>query len=68
MAANFTGTTAVTFNGTGASFTFVNDGQITAVVPTTASYYGSDQRHERRRHHSDFLELHGLNPDQEDDL
>ena len=31
---NFTGTTSVTFNGTGASFTFVNDSQITAVVPS----------------------------------
>ena len=34
---NFTGTTAVHFNGTSANFHFVNDAQLTATVPAGAT-------------------------------
>jgi large repetitive protein len=37
LGSNFTGVTFVRFNGTAASFTFVNDGMVTATVPAGAT-------------------------------
>ena len=54
---HFTGVNGVRFNGTSASFAFVNDGRVTATVPTGATT-GRITRHDTRRNRDEFLELH----------